>query len=557
MNRAVKLMAPSFLGAVASRLAWADVTIGTTSRQPLNIHAIALFFCFVLVTLAITVWAAKRTRSASEFYSAGGGITSLQNGLALAGDYMSASTLLGITAIIYADGIDGYIYLIAFFTGWPVLLLLMTDRLRNLGKFTFADVTSYRLAQRPIRAMSALGSLVVVCFYLIAQMVGAGQLIKLLFGLDYNWALVIVGFLMMAYVIFGGMVATTWVQITKAFLLLIGGTIVAFLAFSNFHFSFEMLVSRAMEVHKRGAALLMPGKLLGDPVAAISLSLGLIFGTAGMPHILMRFFTVKDAKEARKSVLYASGFIGYFFNVLLILGLASIVIVSKDPRFFEAGDINGKLLGGSNMVAMHLAHAVGGDLMFGFLAAITFATILAVVSGLALAGASAIARDFYVHVIRRGQADEFTELRLTKLATLALGIVAILLGVVFQKVNVAFMVAIAFGVAASANFPVLFLSMFWRGLTTKGALAGGYVGLASAVALVFASKSVWVDVLGHANAIFPYSQPALFSMPLAFAVAIVVSWLDRSDSALSERERFFDLYVRSQTGVGASAPTSH
>ncbi|AUT48876.1 cation/acetate symporter [Achromobacter sp. AONIH1] len=557
MSRAGKFSV-LFMGmALASPLAWADVAIGETSRQPVNLHAIALFFCFVLFTLGITVWAAKRSRSASDFYSAGGGISSMQNGLALAGDYMSASTLLGITAIIYTDGIDGYIYLIAFFTGWPVLLLLMTDRLRNLGKFTFADVTSYRLAQRPIRAMSALGSLVVVCFYLIAQMVGAGQLIKLLFGLEYNWALIIVGFLMMAYVIFGGMVATTWVQITKAFLLLIGGTIVALLAFSKFDFDFETLVSKAMEIHRSGAALLMPGKLLGDPVAAISLSLGLIFGTAGMPHILMRFFTVKDAKEARKSVLYASGFIGYFFNVLLILGLASIVIVSQDLRFFEAGDINGKLLGGGNMVAMHLAHAVGGDLMFGFLAAITFATILAVVSGLALAGASAIARDFYVHVICRGVADEAKELRLTKFATLALGVVAILLGIVFQKVNVAFMVAIAFGVAASANFPVLFLSMFWRGLTTRGALAGGYTGLVSAVALVCASKSVWVNVLGYADALFPYEQPALFSMPLAFAVAIVVSLLDRSEAAASERARFFDLYVRSQTGVGVSAPASH
>ncbi|BBU33426.1 hypothetical protein BTHE68_71600 (plasmid) [Burkholderia sp. THE68] len=388
-------------------------------------------------------------------------------------------------------------------------------------------------------------------------MVGAGQLIKLLFGLDYSWALVIVGVLMMAYVTFGGMVATTWVQITKAFLLLVGGSIVAVLAFSDFHFSFETLLSRAMEIHKRGAALMMPGKLLADPVAAISLSLGLIFGTAGMPHILMRFFTVKDAKEARKSVLYASSFIAYFFNVILILGLASIVIVSRDPRFFEGGDIHGKLLGGGNMVAMHLAHAVGGDLMFGFLAAVTFATILAVVSGLALAGASAIAYDLYSHVIRRGAADEKGELRLTKFASLAIGIVAIFLGMAFQKVNVAFMVALAFGVAASANFPVLFLSMFWKNFTTKGALAGGYTGLVSAVLLVFISKSVWVDVLGHAQAIFPYSQPALFSMPLAFAVAIAVSWLDRSESALSERARFADLYVRSQTGIGASSPASH
>lgn len=514
MARTIRWWGGSLLLALTSKTAYAGEAIEATTRQPLNVQAIALFFCFVLFTLGITVWAARRTRSTSDFYSAGGGITGFQNGLALAGDYMSASTLLGITALIYTDGVDGYIYLIAFFAGWPVLLLLMTDRLRNLGKFTFADITSYRLSQRPLRAMSAMSSLVVVCFYLIAQMVGAGQLIKLLFGLDYNWALVIVGVLMMAYVTFGGMVATTWVQITKAFLLLVGGTIVAILAFSHFHFSFETLVASATKIHKRGAALMMPGKLLADPVAAISLSLGLIFGTAGMPHILMRFFTVKDAKEARKSVLYASSFIAYFFNVILILGLASIVIVSRDPRFFEGGDIQGKLLGGGNMVAMHLAHAVGGDLMFGFLAAVTFATILAVVSGLALAGASAIAYDLYTHVIRRGAANEKGEMRLTRFASLAIGIVAILLGMAFQKVNVAFMVALAFGVAASANFPVLFLSMFWKNFTTKGALAGGYTGLISAVLLVFISKSVWVDVLGHPQAIFPYSQPALFSCPL-------------------------------------------
>ncbi|HGK6447603.1 TPA: cation acetate symporter, partial [Pseudomonas aeruginosa] len=448
-------------------------------------------------------------------------------------------------------------YLIAFFAGWPVLLLLMTERLRNLGRFTFADITSYRLDQGKVRTMAAIGSLTVVCFYLVAQMVGAGQLIRLLFGLDYQIALVIVGALMMLYVTFGGMVATTWVQIVKAFLLLVGGSLVLFLAMREFDFSYDRLVSQAMDSHALGERLLAPGGLLADPLTALSLSLGLVFGTAGLPHILMRFFTVGDAREARKSVLYATGFIGYFFNVIFLLGLASIVIVSQQPRFFEGGEAGGKLLGGGNMVVMHLAQAVGGNLLLGFLSAVTFATILAVVSGLALAGASAIAHDLYARVIMKGAASEAQELRVTKLATLGLGLVAIALGIVFENINVAFMVALAFGIAASANFPVLFLSMFWSGLTTRGALAGGYVGLFSAMGFVVFSRLVWVDVLHFAEPLFPYTQPALFSMPLAFLVAYGVSRLDRTTRAMAEREAFADQYVRGQTGLGASGAIDH
>ena len=528
-----------------------------TVRQPLNLHAIGMFMVFVIFTLGITWWAARRTRSTADFYSAGGGITGFQNGLALAGDYMSASTLLGITALIYTSGMDGYIYLIAFFAGWPVLLLLMTERLRNLGRFTFADITSYRLDQGKVRTMAAIGSLTVVCFYLVAQMVGAGQLIKLLFGLDYHIALLIVGALMMLYVTFGGMVATTWVQIIKAFLLMVGGTLVMLLAMNEFNFSYDTLVNRAMSIHSLGDRLLAPGSLLADPVTALSLSLGLVFGTAGMPHILMRFFTVSDAKEARKSVLYATGFIGYFFNVIFLLGLASIVIVSQEPQYFEGGQTGGKLLGGGNMVVMHLAQAVGGNMLLGFLSAVTFATILAVVSGLALAGASAIAHDLYARVIKKGTASEAQELRVTKYATLGLGVVAVGLGIVFENTNVAFMVALAFGIAASANFPVLFLSMFWRGLTTRGALAGGYLGLVSAVAFVVLSKLVWVDVFHFSEPLFPYTQPALFSMPIAFLAAYVFSKLDHSARAKTEREAFEDQYVRGQTGVGASGASAH
>ncbi|MNJ06517.1 Cation/acetate symporter ActP [compost metagenome] len=535
----------------------ASPAMEAATRQPLNLHAIGMFMVFVVFTLAITWWAARRTRSTADFYSAGGGISGFQNGLALAGDYMSASTLLGITALIYTSGMDGYIYLIAFFAGWPVLLLLMTERLRNLGRFTFADITSYRLDQGKVRTMAAIGSLTVVCFYLVAQMVGAGQLIKLLFGLDYHIALLIVGALMMLYVTFGGMVATTWVQIIKAFLLMVGGTLVMLLAMNEFNFSYDTLVTRAMSIHGLGDRLLAPGSLLADPLTALSLSLGLVFGTAGLPHILMRFFTVSDAKEARKSVLYATGFIGYFFNVIFLLGLASIVIVSQDPQYFEGSQAGGKLLGGGNMVAMHLAQAVGGNMLLGFLSAVTFATILAVVSGLALAGASAIAHDLYARVIKKGTASEAQELRVTKFATLGLGLVAIGLGIVFENTNVAFMVALAFGIAASANFPVLFLSMFWRGLTTRGALAGGYLGLVSAMAFVVFSKLVWVDVFHFSEPLFPYTQPALFSMPLAFLAAYVFSKLDQSARAKAEREAFEDQYVRGQTGVGASGASAH
>ncbi len=535
----------------------AGPAMDSTEKQPLNLHAIGMFFVFVLMTLGITYWAASRTKTTADFYTAGGGITGFQNGLAIAGDYMSAATLLGLTAMMYAQGVDAYIYMLSFFVGWPIILFLMAERLRNLGKFTFADITAYRLDQGKVRTMAAISSLVVVCFYLVAQMVGAGQLIKLLFGLDYNIALVVVGALMMVYVTFGGMVATTWVQIIKACMLLIGGTAVGVLAFSQFGFSFDELTNRAMEVHKLGQGLLNPGSLLADPVTAISLGLGLMFGTAGLPHILMRFFTVTDAKEARKSVLYASGIVAYFFNVIAIMGLCAIVIVGQNPQFFEGGVIGGKVIGGGNMIAMHLANAVGGNLLLGFLSAVAFATILAVVAGLALAGASAISHDIYSRVIMKGKADEATELRVSKFATIGLGVVAVLLGMAFEKMNIAFMVALAFGVAASANFPVLILSMYWKGLTTKGALVGGYSGLISAVLFVLLSKSVWVDVLGNASAIFPYTQPALFSMPIAFFMTWLFSTLDSSKAAAAEKEAFEDQYVRAQTGVGAATASSH
>ena len=538
-------------------VAIAGPAIEATEKQSLNLHAIIMFLVFVAMTLGITYWAANRTKSTADFYTAGGGITGFQNGLAIAGDYMSAATLLGLTAMTYTQGYDAYIYMIAFFVGWPIILFLMAERLRNLGRFTFADITSYRLDQGKVRTMAAISSLTVVCFYLIAQMVGAGQLIKLLFGLEYNVAIVVVGALMMVYVIFGGMIATTWVQIIKACMLLCGGTLVMLLAMSQFGFSVQTLLEKATTVHKLGPKLMYPGSLLADPVTAISLGLGLMFGTAGLPHILMRFFTVADAKEARKSVLYASGFVGFFFNVIFLMGLAAIIIVGQDPAYFEGGKLGGKIIGGGNMVAMHLAKAVGGDLLLGFLAAVAFATILAVVSGLALAGASAISHDLYARVIMKGRASETTEMRVSKMATIGLGIIAIALGILFEKMNIAFMVGLAFGVAAAANFPVLILSMYWKGLTTRGALVGGYSGLISAVLFVLFSKSVWVNVLGNAKALFPYDQPALFAMPIAFLLAFIFSKLDTSARAKEEIQAFDDQYVRAQTGYGAAAASSH
>ena len=558
MMRALTRFLPLLGLLLAAGLAYAGPgAVGETEKQPLNLAAIGMFIAFVGSTLGITYWAASRTKSTADFYTAGGGITGFQNGLAIAGDYMSAATLLGLTAMVFAKGYDGFVYIVAFFVGWPVILFLMAERLRNLGRFTFADITSYRLDQSKVRTVAAISSLTVVLFYLITQMVGAGQLIKLLFGLDYEVAVIVVGLLMMVYVTFGGMIATTWVQIIKACLLLGGGTIMMLLAMSQFGFSFETLAVKATEAHKDGVKIMAAGTLLADPVSVVSLSLGLMFGTAGLPHILMRFFTVPDAKQARKSVFVATGFIGFFFLVVVLLGLSAVVIVGTDPAFFEGGQVGGKIIGGGNMVAMHLAKAVGGNVFLGFLSAVAFATILAVVSGLALAGASAISHDIYANVICKGKPQGGSELRVSKIASIFIGIAAIGLGILFEKQNLAFMVGLTFGIAASANFPVLILSMYWKGLTTKGAIAGTLSGLTAAVVFVVLSKAVWVTVLGNPQPLFPYEQPALFSMPLAFFIAFLVSKLDNSAQAQREIAAFDDQYVRAQTGLGAAGASNH
>ncbi|MNH60471.1 Cation/acetate symporter ActP [compost metagenome] len=541
-------------GLVSTPLLAADALTGEVQRQPLNISAIVMFVAFVAATLFITYWASKRNRSASDYYAAGGRITGFQNGLAIAGDYMSAASFLGISALVYTSGYDGLIYSIGFLVGWPIILFLIAERLRNLGKYTFADVASYRLKQTSVRSLSASGSLVVVALYLIAQMVGAGKLIELLFGLQYHVAVVLVGILMVLYVLFGGMLATTWVQIIKAVMLLSGASFMAIMVMKSVNFDIGALFSEAVKVHANGAAIMSPGGLVADPISAISLGLALMFGTAGLPHILMRFFTVSDAKEARKSVFYATGFIGYFYILTFIIGFGAILLVSTNPDFKDA---TGALLGGTNMAAVHLADAVGGSLFLGFISAVAFATILAVVAGLTLAGASAVSHDLYACVIKEGKANEADELRVSKMTTLVLGVVAIGLGILFEKQNIAFMVGLAFSIAASCNFPVLFLSMFWSRLTTRGAVYGGWLGLISAVTLMILGPTVWVKVLGHAQAIFPYEYPALFSMALAFIGIWFFSVTDKSQNASEEHQKFFPQFVRSQTGLGASGASAH
>ena len=563
----------AMLAAAAAQAAGGD--LGQVDKQPTNWVAIGMFGTFVVATLFITKWAAGRTKSAADFYTGGGGITGFQNGLAIAGDYMSAASFLGISAAVMASGYDGLIYSIGFLVGWPVITFLMAERLRNLGKFTFADVAGYRFQQTPIRVFAASGTLVVVAFYLIAQMVGAGSLIKLLFGLDYWLAVVIVGALMMIYVLFGGMTATTWVQIIKACLLLAGVSFMAFMVMAQFGFSFEALFSRGVEVKtaiasgsgktaeeasKIGLAIMGPGGFIKDPISAISFGMALMFGTAGLPHILMRFFTVPDAKEARKSVFWATTWIGYFYVLIFIIGFGAITLVLTNPEFSDT--VKGIIKGGggsANMAAVLVAKAVGGNVFFGFISAVAFATILAVVAGLTLSGASAVSHDIYATVIKKGNADSDSELKVSRMTTLALGVVAVGLGIAFEKQNIAFMVSLAFAIAASANFPVLFMSVLWKDCTTKGAVIGGFLGLASSVVLTVVSPSVWEATLGNpkGSAWFPYSSPALFSMTIGFVGVWLFSVLDRSPQAAKERAAYKAQQVRSETGLGASASSGH
>jgi len=537
----------------------AGADLGEGTKQDLNVPAIVMFFLFVAATLGITYWASKKTKSASDFYTAGGGITGTQNGTAIAGDYMSAASFLGITGMVYLKGYDGLIFSIGFLVGWPVILFMISEQLRNLGKYTFADVTAYRLRQKPIRILAALGSISVVILYLIAQMVGSGKLIQILFGLEYEFAVILVGALMVAYVAFGGMLATTWVQIIKAILLLLGTTFMSIMVMAQFGFSFEALFKAATEIHPKGIDIMTPGGLVSDPVSAISLGIALMFGTAGLPHILMRFFTVADAKEARKSVFVATGLIGYFYILTFIMGFGAIVLVLGAEGNIYWDTTTNTLKGMNNMAAVWLAHAVGGDYFLGFISAVAFATILAVVSGLTLAGASAISHDLYANAFAKEgeKVDELKEMRVSKYATLAIGVAAIIFGIAFEKQNIAFVVALAFTIAASANFPVLFMSIFWKGLTTRGAVIGGYVGLISALVLVILGPVVWTSILGYGDPIVPYKFPAVFSVPMAFIAIWFFSITDNSEDAKRCIDEFDAQDIRCQTGIGADSAVNH
>ncbi|RXJ99062.1 cation acetate symporter [Arcobacter sp. CECT 8986] len=536
-----------------SLLAAGDASFEATKRE-LNIPAIIMFFIFVAGTLGITYWAARKTKSASDFYTAGGGISGFQNGMAIAGDYMSAASFLGISGLVYLSGYDGLIYAVGFLVGWPVILFLMAEKLRNLGKFTFADIAAYRLGQKEIRTLAAFGSLSVVTLYLIAQMVGSGKLIQVLFGLEYEYAVILVGIMMIIYVTFGGMLATTWVQIIKAILLLSGVSFMGFMVLSHFGFSFEALASKAVETHTKGQAIMAPGGFISDPISAISLGMALMLGTAGLPHVLMRFFTVGNAKEARKSVVYATGFIGYFYLVIAVIGLGAIVFLNSDAgaQYF----VDGKLFGGNNMAAIHLSHIVGGNIFLGFISAVAFATILAVVSGLTLAGASAISHDIYASVINPNASEE-QEIKISKISVIIIGIIGVVLGIAFEQQNIAFMVGLAFAIAASANFPILFLSIYWRKLTTRGAVIGGSIGLLTAVILVIVGPIVWVQVLGNEHALFPYKHPALFSVTTAFVAIWFFSITDKSQRAKDEQKAFEAQNIRAETGFGASGAVDH
>jgi cation/acetate symporter len=510
-----------------------QTTLGTPTAS-----AVIFFLLIVLLTLAVTYWAARRTRSTREFYAAGRSISPFQNGLALAGDYMSAASFLGIAGLVALRGYDGMIYATGWLVGWPALMFLIAEPVRNLGKFTFADVVAFRLRQVPVRIAAACGGILTVLFYTIAQMVGAGNLITLLFGIRYEWAVASVGLVMLAYVLFGGMIATTWVQIIKAILLLFGVTLLTLLVLAQFSFSPGALYAAVAD--RYGQAALEPGGLVTDPVEAVSLGLALMLGLLGLPHILMRFYTVPDARAARTSVLYATGFIGYFYLIIPIVGFGASALVGRE--------LIARVDAGGNMAAPLVAELLGGTPFLGFIAAVAFATILAVVAGLTLAGASALSHDIFVHVIRHGTATEHEQVRVARVATVIFGAFAVFLGILFKGQNVAFMVGLAFAIACSANFPALLLSIVWRPFTTAGAVAGIVTGSILSVLLIVLSPTVWVDVFGYPTAIFPLRDPAIVSMPAAFLAAAAVSLLAREPVAAA---RFDDEKLRTYLGVGA------
>jgi cation/acetate symporter len=503
--------------------------------------AITLFFVVIVSTLLITRWAARRTHSRAEFYAAGSSITGTQNGLAIAGDFMSASTILGVAGLVFVGNSDAVLYIVAPLVGFTIVLLFIAEPLRNLGRYTVPEVVALRFAGRGVRAFTAAAALVVTIFYLIAQMVGAGALIEILLGVPYSFAVIIVATLMMLYVAFGGMLATTWVQITKAVVLIIGVVLMTVLTLDHVDYDLGSLYSIAraqMDTVFKGNTT----GALNSMFSTLSLGLALSLGVAGLPHVLMRFFTVPDARQARRSIIVAMVLIAFVFLVVLfVLSYASIAFLYGKPEFFDAG---GALRGGANMAVVHLSRLLGGDVLMGIVAAVIFATILAVVAGLTMASAGALAHDLYAQVFRRGAASEAQELRVFRLATLVVTIVAALLGIAFKGTNISFLVSLAFSVAASANFPVLLLSLYWRGLTRRGALWGGAVGLIGSTGMLIAGPAIWVDVLGSERALFGSNYPTLIALPLALFTCWAVSMLDARRRDAAAQQLFDELELK-------------
>ncbi|MGU3470915.1 cation acetate symporter [Paenibacillus sp. D51F] len=510
--------------------------------------AFLLFLLIVLGTLVITYYASKKSKTASEFYTAGGGLTGWQNGLAIAGDYMSAASFLGIAGMIALFGFDGFFYSIGFLVAYLVVLYLVAEPLRNLGRYTMADMIAARFNQPQIRGVAALNSIVISIFYMIAQLVGAGGLIALLIpSLDYTTSVLIVGVLMTVYVVFGGMTATSWVQIIKCVLLMAGTLIISLIVFAKFDFNIGHMFTEMKSATGLKEAFLNPGNKFKNGLDTISLNLALVLGTAGLPHILIRFFTVKDAPTARKSVVTATWIIGIFYIMTLFLGFGAAAFVGEETIV--------KANAAGNMAAPLLAKALGGEFLFAFISAVAFATILAVVAGLVLSAASAFSHDFYNHILRKGQAKEKDQVRMAKLASVGVAVISIILALFAQKLNVAFLVSLAFAVAASANLPVILFTVFWKRFNTSGAITGMLTGLISALFLVMISPNVWNPVAGKAilvgTPLIDLTNPGIISIPLGFIGAFLGTFLSSKTNAA----KYDEVLVKANTGI-SDLPTS-
>jgi cation/acetate symporter len=517
----------------------------------INVEATVVFAVIVSVTLGITYWASKRARSAVGFYAAGRQITGPQNGLAISGDYLSAASFLGIAGLIYIYGFDGFLYSIGFLVAFLTVMFLLAERMRNAGKFTIADVLSFRLRERPARVAAATGTLAVVAFYLIAQMVGAGLLIQALVGISFAPAVILTGVFMLCYVVFGGMVATTWVQIIKAVLLMSGITVMSVFVLERVGFNPIELFNRAeANVTAESTFSLGPGTFLASPIDTVSLGLALVLGTAGLPHILMRFFTVPNAKAARSSVVWAMFLIGFFYLLTTFIGFGARALLGQEgvAAAGTAGNLAApnlaEFLGGG-------AGTVGGDLFLAIIAGVAFATILAVVAGLVLSASGALAHDVWSSIVRKGQDSEHEEVWVARIAALSIGGIAILIALLGGSgLNVSFMVGLAFAVAASANFPALLLALTWRRFNTTGAVTGVLFGVVSSIFLVVISPKVWPgpDAEGGLFAFYDLANPGIISIPLGF----IGCWLGTVLSRERGAERtYHELYVRSETGLGA------